>query len=163
MLSLGTYFAIAAAEVEEGVAGADDDIFYLGDENGVVAGVLGGMETTFQIGEGAVQHWSAMLGTIETRACLSFSIFVGADRQGVIFRDRHLILSEHVNPEALPGVQMGVCAGLMVNADEDEKRIERDGGKGISGHAVDLTFVVHRDDGDPGGEAAHRLSKFCLS
>jgi hypothetical protein len=49
----------------------------------------------------------------------------------------------------------------MVDANENEHGIERDGGEGVGGHAVDFArFALDGNDGDAGGEMAQGFAEF---
>src|SRR3990172_3334222 len=52
-----------------------------------------------------------------------------------------------------------MAVGRFVDADEDEGRIEGDGGDGVGGHPVEFVAEAGGDDGDAGGEAAHHGAK----
>src|ERR1039457_6295696 len=58
--------------------------------------------------------------------------------------------------------ERGVAACAPVDADEDERWIERDRRKGVGGKALRQALGVKgRCHGDAGREAAERLSQFC--
>ena len=150
--------AIFPAEVQQRVSLADDHIFHFGDEDGVIAGILRRVQTAFQVGERSVQNGGAVGGTVEARAERGGIelIAVGA---GVKIGNRLLIGSQHIYSETLLRVEMRMRAGFIIDADQDEQRIERDGAEGVGGHAVNLAVKVDGDDGDSGGEAAQGAAK----
>jgi len=133
----------------------DDDVFDYGDEDGVVASVFGGVESTFEIGQRAVEHGSSVGCADEARSGFGFGVLVGTVGAGVVLGDGALIFAEDVDAEAFFGMQMGVSAGVVIDADQDQQRVERDRGEGVGRHAVDLALEVYGDDRHPGGEGAH--------
>src|SRR4029077_9340479 len=53
--------------------------------------------------------------------------------------------------------------GALVDANENQHGLERDGGEGVGGHAVDLAgLALNGNDGDAGGEMAEGFAEFGL-
>ena len=73
-----------------------------------------------------------------------------------------LIFRQHVYSKAFLGVKVRMSSRSMVDANQHQRRIERDRGEGIGGHAMYLALEVHRDDGYAGRETSQRLAEFCL-
>jgi hypothetical protein len=153
-------FVVFAFEEEERAAGAHENLFDFGDENGVVAGVLGGVETALEVGEGSVKNGRAVASAVEDGTGFFGGAIVGASRARVVLGDRALVFGQDVHAETLLGMEMGVRAGALVDADENQHGIEGDRGKGVGGHAVDFILVVYGDDRDAGGETSQRLAEF---
>jgi hypothetical protein len=70
--------------------------------------------------------------------------------------------SQHIHSESFARVQMRMSASTMIDTDENEHGIERNGRKCVRRHAVNFSLLVDRDDCDASRETAHRLSKVCL-
>src|SRR4029077_9578174 len=77
----------------------------------------------------------------------------------VIFRDGLLIVAQHIYSKPLPGVQMSVRPRPVIHANQNQHRVERDRGKSIRRHTVDLAVLVDGDDRDPGCETSHGLAE----
>ena len=147
--------------IEQRIALAHHDFLNLRDEDRVVAGILRRVQSAFEIRQSAVQHRSAMRRAVKARARvpLRVSVILGGSR--VVFRDGLLILRQHIHPKPLLGMQVGMSPRAMVHANQHQRRIERDRGKGIGGHALHLALVIHRDDGYSGRKTPQSIPKFC--
>src|SRR5579864_2533078 len=102
-----------------------------------------------------------MAGAVKTRAGFGFGMLVTALRTGVVVRNRPLVLAKHIDAEPLLGMEMGMSAGAVIDADQHQHGLERNGRKRISRHAVNLAVEVYGDDRHPGGEGSHGLAEFC--
>jgi hypothetical protein len=153
-------FVVFAFEEEERAAGAYDNFFDFGDEDGVVAGVLCTVETALEVGEGSVEDGCAVASAVEDGTGFFGGAIVGAGRARVVFGDQMLVFGQDVHAETLLGVEVGVSAGALVDANENQHGVEGDRGKGVGGHAVDFILVVYGDDRDAGGKASQRLAEF---
>jgi hypothetical protein len=71
-----------------------------------------------------------------------------------------LILRQNVDPEALLGMQMRMGPRTVVDANQEQRGIERHGSKGVGGHAMDCALKVESDDGHSRGKAPHRFPEF---
>src|SRR5208283_2136767 len=159
-LNVLSYLAVLSPEEQQRIAVANHHVFDFRNEDGVIAGLLGGVQAAFQVGERAIEHRGPVPGTVKTCAGLGFSMLVAAIRTRVVFRNCPLVLAQHIDAEALLGVQMGMGARVLIDAYQHQQWVERYRGKCIGGHAVDFAFQVDRDDGYPGGEAAHGFAEF---
>jgi hypothetical protein len=117
-------FLVLAFEEEKRAAGADKDFFDFGDEDGVVAGVLGGVETALEVGEGSVKDGRAVASAVEDGTGFFGSAIVGAGRARVVFGDQTLVFGQDVHAETLLGVEVGVGTGALVDANENQHGIE---------------------------------------
>jgi len=153
-------FVVFALEEEERAAGAYDNFFDFGDEDGVVAGILGAVEAALEVGEGSVKDGRAVASAVEDGTGFFGGAIVGAGRARVVFGDQMLVFGQDVHAETFFSVEVGVGAGALVDANENEHGIEGDRGKGVGGHAVDFILVVYGDDCDAGGEASQRFAEF---
>lgn len=128
----------------------------------MVAGILGALQATFEIGQSALQYWSSVGGTIKLRSRFWFGQRRVTVRARIVFRNRALLVREHVDPKPLSRLQMRMRSRLMVHAHQNQKRIERHRRKRVRRHALDRAFMVHGDDGHPGGEASHGAAELFL-
>jgi len=109
-------FTVLAAEEEQRLSVANDDFLDLGDEDGVITGVLRRVQAAFQICQRALQNGRAVLGTLKASASFLGGTIVGSCRARIILRNSPLILAKYVHSEALLRVQMCVGAGALVDA-----------------------------------------------
>jgi hypothetical protein len=150
--------SVFAADVEQRFALPHFDMFDFRNKDGVIAGGLGRMQAAFEIGQCAFEHGRPMRGAIEAGTHV-FWMLMSFSRLGVVLRDCLLAVAEHVHAETLAGMQVSMGSGAMVDTDEDQRGIQRDGGEGIRGHAMDFAILVDGDDRDPGRERAHSFSE----
>jgi hypothetical protein len=128
-------------------------------ENGVIAGHVLSDNVAAEVGEGVLEKRDARSGPAEANVQASFG-FGGRIGPGEIFGDFLLILLENADAKAALRFQEGKQAGFLINADQDKQWVERDGGEGVRGHAMDLPGSAFRgDDGNAGGKAAHDAAK----
>lgn len=130
------------------------------DKNGVVAGgmrrdeIAGQMEErSFQDGNATgrptIANQEALLGL---RALLIL---------GKIFGDGFLTVFQDTDTETFFLVEQRKHSGSLVDADKDQHGSERDGSKGVRGHAVDQTgLALDGDHGYAGGELTEGFAKF---
>jgi len=102
-----------------------------------------------------------MLGSVKSGTHHGFSMLMTALRTRIVVRNRPLVLAKHIDAEALLGMKMRMSAGAVIHAHQHQHGIQRNLGKRISRHAVNLAVEVYGDDRHPGGERSHRLAKFC--
>jgi len=115
---------VLSAEVEQRISFAHDYIFYFGDKDCVVAGILDTVQTALEIGQRAVQHRRAMNRPIEACSGFLFRLLVGGRGARIIFRDCPLVFSQNVDPETFLGMEMAVRPRPVIHADQNEQRIE---------------------------------------
>ena len=78
-----------------------------------------------------------------------------------IFGDGLLAGLEDANAEAFFLLEEWKDFGAVVDANENQQRVERNGGKGVGGHALNFSgLALDSDDGDAGGKLAERFAKF---
>src|SRR5579885_2151580 len=111
-------FAIFPPEVKKRIPVSDNEILHLGDEDRVVPSHFSRAQTTLQIGQSSVQHRRAVTGPVKTGPGLRLGILMRSFRTRVVLRDRLLILTENVDPEALLGMHVGVGARAVIDADQ---------------------------------------------
>jgi len=156
-------FTVLAAKEEQRLSVANDDFLDLGDEDGVITGVLRRVQAAFQICQRALQNGRAVLGALKARACFLGSTIVGSCRARIILRNSPLILAQYVHPEALLRVQMRVGTGALVDAHQHQHRVERHRGERVRRHAVHLVVGIERNYGDAGRKASQGLAEVGLA
>ena|ERR1700733_12240176 len=111
-----------------------------------------------------MQYRGSLRRAVKARSSLRFGACIfgrlSVRHACVVFGNGTLVRRENVYPEPLSGVKMGVSARAVVNANQQQLRIEGDGCECIRGHAVNFAIQVNRHDSHTGGEASHRLSEF---
>src|SRR5258706_11801496 len=80
---------------------------------------------------------------------------------GEAVRDRLLIAGEDIHGEDAAVEERLMDAAGALEAEEHQRRIERDGGKGIDGDAKTPRCLIGGGDGDAGGEPTHDRTKGC--
>ncbi len=129
---------------------------HLTEQQDVIAAVIPRIGLAFEGDEMCVdQRRVAVAGTVFHRAKT-----VGR-RVGESARDMALLLAQQVDREMIDHVeQVEVTAGAR-NRHQDQRRVERDRGKGIDSDAGRLALRIDAgDDGDAGGEKAERVAEF---
>src|SRR6516225_7620531 len=101
----------------------------------MVAGFLYRLQTTLEICKRPMQNGSTVAGAIEACAGLGLGMLMGALGAGIVFGNRALIVTEHIDSETLFGVQVRMCPGAVIYAHKHQHRIERYRCKGVSGHS----------------------------
>src|SRR5207253_2757210 len=142
--------AIAAAVVHERCAFADADAFHLADEDGVIAaGKLAG-DAAFERSDGAVEQRHAEVAAGDRH--------VGElvlDARGEAVREIGLRGAEDAHAELAGGDDRFVRLHGFFDADEDERRTEREGRERRHGHAVRAALVLGRHHGHAAREVGH--------
>jgi len=148
-----------AAVEEQRVAVVAIHAFYFAEEDGVIAGRVFGDYVAGEFGEGAVQKRNPAGRPLIRNA--EASIFFGRlVTFSEMFGEGLLSRTKNGDAKAALRFQKREQPGVMRDADENEKRIERDGGEGIGGHAVDYTGIAFdRYYGDAGDEGASDSAK----
>ena len=148
-----------AAVVEERLAGSEVHAFDFADEQGVIAGGIFRDDVAGEMRESVVDQRNAGGGPEEMDA-EGFGSFGLLKRLGKVFGDSLLRISKNVDAEATLIFEEGQQTGIVIDANEDEERIEGYRGKGIGGHAMNLAgFAFNSDDGDAGGKVADDAPK----
>ncbi len=116
-----------------------------------------GDDLTIDVGHPVVKDGRAgdggMIGDISKR--------LGRHRYllGETLCQRLLLLTQNVDGKSAAVRYKFMRRASVQYADEHERRMKRDGGKGIGGHPVDQVAVTNGDDGDTRRKAAHDLAK----
>ncbi len=88
---------------------------------------------------------------IEFRRLIGFREMLG---------ERLLVFAKNADAEPALRFQEGEQAGVLIHADENQRRIQGDRGEGIGGHAVDFAgSAFDGDDRDAGGKSAGHATK----
>ena len=154
-----SHLAILPAKEQQRLAFPHHHVLDLRNKNGMVPCLLGRVQPALQIRERSPQHRSSLPGALKPRPSFLLSVLVRALRAGVIFRNRPLLVAQHIDPESFLGVQMRVRPRGVIHTHQHQHGVERHRGECIGRHAVHLAIEVHGDDRHPGGEAPHRSSK----
>ena len=154
VFSSGGEVAVLAAMIEERLACAAIHAFDFADEDGVVAGGMFGDDFTREVSERVVQKRDAGWGPVETNAQTLFhfrSLFALCEMVGKGF----LAFAENADAKAALGFQEREQPGILINANENQQGVERNGSEGVGGHAVNAAgFPLNRDNRDAGGKRA---------
>jgi len=121
----------------------------------VVTGFVFGYNATGDLCKGVCEKRNSAGGPCKADPELRFESRILL-RLGEIFGDCPLRGLQNVDGETTLGFEIGKQARVVIDADEHEQGIERDGSEGIGGHAVNLAgFAFDGDDGYTGSKAAH--------
>jgi hypothetical protein len=116
------------------------------------------VQAAFEIGDCILQDGRAVWGAFETSAH-SLSVLMPLNGLRVVLGNRFLMAGENVDAEPFAGMQMSVGTSAMVDTDEYEHGVKRNGCERIRCHAVHFSFVINRNHRDAGGKTAHRFAK----
>jgi len=150
---------------EERRAVSGNDLVDLPDEDGMIAGGVSRDEFAVKLDQGGFKKRSAALGSTEFDA-EAFEFGRRLLRLGEEASPRFVIVGEEINAEEFLFLHEGMSFGAGVDADENLRGFEGDGGEGIGSHAVDAGpegvagFAHHGNDGDSGGELAEGFTEF---
>ena len=125
----------------------------------MVTSLLNGLEPAFKIGERTPQYRRSVRRAIEPSTRLGLGMLMGALGAGIVFGDRALIFTEHIDPKSLFGVKMRVRTRAVIDADQRKHGIERNRRKRVGRHSMDFAIEVDGNDRDPSGKGSHRLAE----
>src|ERR1700681_4443729 len=87
---------------------------------------------------------------------ISHALKLGASAHREAARKRFLIVGKNVDREDLALLEEGVALGLLVDTDEQNRRLQRDRSKGVGRQAVGLPVAgMGGDHGHPSSEMSH--------
>src|SRR5207249_7819480 len=121
---------IAAAKKEQGAPFAGVGTLDLADVDGVIAGVVRGDDAAFDVRQRALENRRA--GAAAATGQVDELV---AARHREPARQLLLMLVEDVHDEHLRPVDRRIALRALVDAHEDERRIERDRGNGVRGQS----------------------------
>lgn len=125
----------------------------------MVAGDIGGYDAADDLGDGVFQKRNARLGPAVVDAELGFGLgrLLGL---GKIDGKSLLMLFQDTDAECAVLLQQGEEVAPPIHADKNKEWVERDGGKGVRGHAIRLARRARDgNDGDAGSEMGAGLAE----
>jgi len=152
--------AVFAAEIEQRLSFVNFGVVHFPQENRVIARKMRGYDSAAQLKQRIFKDRQAARrsGEVDGEALFGFGA-VHASRK--IFGDGLLPGFEHADAEAFFLLEEGKDFGAVVNANENQQRVERNGGEGVGGHALNFSgLALDSDDSNTGGELAKRFAKF---
>jgi hypothetical protein len=148
-----------AAMVEQGISFAFVDTFYFADKDGVVASHVLCGHIARQPPKRSPKQRDAGVGPFKLHIQLPL-LFGRRMRFGEMLRESLLITAQNVDAEPPLHFQKGKQLRLLIHAHENQKRIERNGSKGIGGHAMHFArFALHGDNRYPSSEITHYMTE----
>ena len=143
-----------AAVEEQRIAVVAFHAFYFADEDGVIACGVFGDDVACEFGEGAIEERNAAGGPAIANAEAGM-FFRGLFQFREILGERLLPFAQDADAKAVLGFEVGEKPGVVTDAGEDQKRVERNGSEGIGSHAVHQAGrPLGRDYSDACGECA---------
>ena len=133
--------------------------FYFADEDGVIACGVFGDDVACEFGEGAIEERNAAGGPAIANAEAGM-FFRGLFQFREILGERLLPFAQDADAKAVLGFEVGEKPGVVTDAGEDQKGVERNGSEGIGSHAMDQArCTLGCDYGDAGGKGARDSAK----
>ena len=146
--------AVLASVIKERLAIAAIHIFDFADKYGVVTGGMFGDDFTGEVGERIVKKRNSRRGPVEANAQALFhfrSLFALREMVG----ERFLAFAKDADAKAALRFQEREKPRILIDTNENQQRIKRDGSEGVGGHAVHAAgFSLDGDDGDAGDKRA---------
>ena len=153
-------FAIFATKIKQRLAFVHFRVVYFPDKDRVVAGQMRGDDFASHLKKRAIDDGSTIgrRSKMDAQPLLCFAaVFAFCE----VFGNSFLTCFEDANAKMFFLFQEWEHFRAVVDANEDEHGIERDGGEGVGGHAVDLPgLALNGNDGDAGGEVAQGFAEF---
>jgi len=112
---------------------------------------------TVRPGKGLSEHWRARDGNA-VRHPGEGRVDQGSP-SGEPVGDELLLPGEDADRENVALCDQVTGAGELVDADQDEGRVQRDGAKRVDSHSIQLAFHAGSHDHHPGCQTAHRLTE----
>src|SRR2546430_2574808 len=148
------------AEIKQWIAFVHFCFFDFPDENGVVAGHMRCSHLAAQLEYRILEHRDAPWGpSISNRqSLLRFRTLLAF---GEILGNSLLSRFEDADAKAFFLLQQGKHLRAVVDTNENQHGIERDGGEGVGSHAVDLAgLAFDGNHGHAGGEMTQSFAEF---
>ena len=148
-------------KIQQGLAFPYHNVLDFGDEDRVIARILGRMQSALQIGQRAVQHWRAVGGAVKSRPhffCLTATGF----HESEVLGNFALVRRQNINSKAFLEMNVSMRPGFMIHTHQDQQRIERYRAKCVRGHALNCVLVIDCDDCHSGRKTSHCLAKLRL-
>src|SRR5208283_4611884 len=150
---------VSAAEKQQRLALAGSfGLLDLGDVNRMVAAVDRGGHFALEISERTVEDRGAVRANFVTDP---LEFVAAADRE--LARQRFLVAGQYIDGEDFALLEAGIALGLLVHANQGQRRNQRDRRKRVGSQAVQLTRAApRRDHGNAGREMTHHAPQFVL-
>jgi len=144
--------AVLAALEEQRITFEAIHAFDFANENGVVTGRMLTYNVAGKMCERIMEQgnagWRPVEADAQTRLCFRSLLALGK-----VLGEGFLPFAEDADAKTALGFKKGKKPRVLIYADENEKRVERDRSEGVGGHAVNLAgFALNSDDGDAGRE-----------
>src|SRR5438270_5968501 len=140
---------VGATVIKQRAAVAMLGVQDFGDQDGVVAGIYQAVRTAFERGQRAGDQRHALVPGVPFDRV---EPVVPAPRK--MYRKILLALMKNIDTQALRPAKALENVGTVIDADQNQRRIERNRCKRVRGHAVRAPLGVrNRDDGDAGGKS----------
>ena len=152
--------AVFAAEIEQRLSLVNFRIVDFRDKNRVIAGGMRGHGAAAQLEQRVFQDRKPARGSgvADGEALFGFRAVHAASK---IFGDGLLAGFEHADAEMFFLLQERKDFRAVVDANENQQGVERNGGEGVGGHALNFSgLALDGDDGHAGGKLAERFAKF---
>ena len=147
--------AVQSVEIDERVSVADRNLLDLAHENGVIAAVICVSKSTLQYDQRVGEHRNT---TAAGPQFYSIELIQRWKRES--FRQIVLTGSKNIRRKHLRRIYRVVTAGCLLNAYEDERRIQRDGAERGDRYAVKIAGRSARcDNRDPAWKSRKCRSK----
>jgi len=148
-----------AAVEEQRVAVVAFHTFGFAEKDGVIAGRVFSDDVACEFGARVVKQRNSTRGSAIKNAQAGM-FFRGLFDFREIFGDRLLASTKNADTEAAPQFREGKKPGVVIHADENKKRIQRNGGEGIGGHAMHQSGgALNRNYSDARGKGARHSAK----
>ena len=153
-------FPVFAAKIKQRLAFVHFSLLYFPDKNGVVTGNMRRDHSATHLEKRAVDDGSAAgrRSKMDAQPLLYFAaVFAFCE----VFGNGFLTCFEDADAKMFFFFEQREHFRAMVDTNENQHGIERDGGKGVGSHAVDFAgLALDGDHGDAGGEMAEGFTEF---
>ena len=155
--------AVFPAEVEQRLAFMNFCFQHFPDENGVIAGDVRSRNFTAQLEERAFENRDAAGSPAVVNGQALFCL-CSLRAFGEVFGDGFVAFLEHADAELFFLFQYGENRRALLDANQNQQRVEGNGREGIGSHAAYRAgSALYGDDGDSRCEMAESLSKLMRS
>ena len=152
--------AVFAVEIEQRFSVVNLRIVDFRDKNRVIAGKMRSHGAATQLEQRIFEDRKPARGSgvADGEALFGFRAVHAASK---IFGDGLLPGLEDADAEMFPLLEERKDLRAVVDTNENQQGVERNGGKGVGGHALNFSgLVLDGDDGHAGGKLAERFAKF---
>lgn len=143
---------ILASEEEQGAVVASESVKHFPHDDGMVAAFVTLHDLAFEIADSAVQHCGAVSAFVPIQA----GELVRA-LGGEAARDLFLIFVKKINRKYIRLNEARITLGSLIDANQDERRIERQRRKGVGGETKRRACGVFRRDN---GYAGRKMTEY---